>query len=144
MATQSSIHLTRISTGHYKAHVHRQRFTVERLRDKTWWVFKGYGRHGDSKIIARCHSLKQARAVLADVQDNPADYGLRRVIPPPKRMYSTIRTDTVEDAIAIHQARGNYEAEQAVRDLCRGVPIREDAIAELVAMHQATIERWQS
>lgn len=43
------------------------------------------------------------------------------------RMYTTVRTDTIESKIANYELSGNYDAAAALRDL--GVPVREWKIA---------------
>jgi hypothetical protein len=55
------------------------------------------------------------------------------------RMYTTIRTDTIERKIANYELYGNHDAADALRDL--GVPVRDWKIAlEVYQLAQAAIK----
>jgi len=47
------------------------------------------------------------------------------------RMYTKIRTDTMENIIAWQEFTGEYDAAAVLRELCNtfGIPVREDKIA---------------
>lgn len=56
-------------------------------------------------------------------------------IAPPRRMYNTVRTDTLEHQIALYRHLRDYDGEAAIVSLARsiGAPVREIIIDKLTA-----------
>ena len=62
-----------------------------------------------------------------------------------KRMYNTVRTDSLEERMAYHEARGDYNAYDALDWLARdvGAPIDYDEIEKTVESHRVLYRHWE-